>query len=122
MNLQRSEYYVYGWILVLLKLPIYDMEYSERQYLVLHHTIFTNVVLPKFEAAMVIPFAIASASDDVVLVGLTVVVPFVCRCCCCCFCCGLSNKAGSFLAAAEVRDCKTESGKSIPNRDASVAN
>lgn len=31
-------------------------------------------------------------------------------------------KVGSFLAAADVRDCKTVSGKSIPSRDANVAN
>ena len=34
----------------------------------------------------------------------------------------LVNRVGSFLAAADVSDCKTEFGRSIPSREASVAN
>lgn len=35
---------------------------------------------------------------------------------------GSVKRVGSFLAAAEVSDCRTESGRSIPRREASVAN
>ena len=35
---------------------------------------------------------------------------------------GFDNRVGSFFVAAEVNDCKTELGRSIPSLDARVAN